>query len=135
MDLDDDELKATRKINGVAKEEAAQHKLSEEEIKKIQEDANKKIEDIMKQINDACEELSKMDGMQHLMVVGYVDIGTARGFVSANSNLKEIESQTTFLLDYTSRNIKEAVRKQAQQNMEKLKEVINKEEENSKNEK
>ena len=116
MDLDDD-------------------KLTEDEIKKLQEESNKKIEDAIKKINEACEELSGIDFIQHLMVVGYVDVGLARGFVSANYNLKEMESQTTFLLDYLSRNIKEAVRNQARQNVEKLKEVINKEEEKNKNDK
>ena len=41
MDLDEDELKATRELNGVGNKDIS----TEEQLKKLQEDANKKIQE------------------------------------------------------------------------------------------
>ena len=77
MDLDDEELKATKELNGTAN--------NEDELKKIQEEANKKIQEVVDKVNKACEELSNIDILKHVMIVGYVDVGAARGFISSNS--------------------------------------------------
>lgn len=119
MDLDDEELKATKELNGTAN--------NEDELKKIQEEANKKIQEAVDKVNKACEELSNIDILKHVMIVGYVDVGAARGFISSNYNLKEMESQTTFLLDFASKNIKESVRRLAKEQADKLKDIIDKE--------
>lgn len=103
--------------------------MNEEEIKKQQEESNKAIEEIINNMNKACEELSSADALQHLMIVGYVDTGVARGFVSSNFGLDHLESQATFLLDYTSKNIKDSVRKEALRKQKELEELIKKEEE------
>lgn len=124
MDLDEDELKATRKLNGADSKKAIN---ADEEIKKIQEEANKSIQEIVDKINTACEGLADVDFLQHVIIVGYVDVGAARGFVSSNYNLKHMESQSTFLLDYLSKNIKESVKAKARQNTENIKDIINKE--------
>lgn len=119
MDLDDEELKATKELNGTAN--------NEDELKKIQEEANKKIQEVVDKVNKACEELSNIDILKHVMIVGYVDVGAARGFISSNYNLKEMESQTTFLLDFASKNIKESVRRLAKEQADKIKDIIDKE--------
>lgn len=119
MDLDDEELKATKELNGTAN--------NEDELKKIQEEANKKIQEAVDKVNKACEELSNIDILKHVMIVGYVDVGAARGFISSNYNLKEMESQTTFLLDFASKNIKESVRRLAKEQADKIKDIIDKE--------
>lgn len=129
MDLDEDELKATRELNGADSKDTVN---TEEQLKKLQEDANKKIQDVVDKINEACEELSNVDYLHHIMIVGYVDVGVARGFVSSNYNLKAMESQTTFLLDYVSKNIKESVKAQARENAKQIKDIIKKEEEDNK---
>lgn len=129
MDLDEDELKATRELNGADSKDTVN---TEEQLKKLQEDANKKIQDAVDKINEACEELSNVDYLHHIMIVGYVDVGVARGFVSSNYNLKAMESQTTFLLDYVSKNIKESVKAQARENAKQIKDIIKKEEEDNK---
>lgn len=119
MDLDDEELKATKELNGTAN--------NEDELKKTQEEANKKIQEAVDKVNKACEELSNIDILKHVMIVGYVDVGAARGFISSNYNLKEMESQTTFLLDFASKNIKESVRRLAKEQADKIKDIIDKE--------
>lgn len=129
MDLDEEELKATRELNGVGSKDNGN---AEEQLKKLQEDANKKIQEVVNKINEACEELSNVDYLHHIMIVGYVDVGVARGFVSSNYNLKAMESQTTFLLDYMSKNIKESVKAQARENAKQIKDIIKKEEEDNK---
>lgn len=126
-DLDDDELKATRELNGVDNKDIS----TEEQLKKLQEDANKKIQDAVNKINEACEELSNVDYLHHIMIVGYVDVGVAKGFVSSNYNLKHLESQTTYLLDFLSKSIKEGVRTKAKEKVEDIKNIIEKENEAS----
>ena len=129
MDLDEEELKATRELNGVGSKDTGN---TEEQLKKLQEDANKKIQEAVNKINEACEELSNVDYLHHIIIVGYVDVGVASGFVSSNYNLKAMESQTTFLLDYMSKNIKESVKAQARENAKQIKDIIKKEEEENK---
>lgn len=126
-DLDDDELKATRELNGVDNKDIS----TEEQLKKLQEDANKKIQEAVNKINEACEELSNVDYLHHIMIVGYVDVGVAKGFVSSNYNLKHLESQTTYLLDFLSKSIKEGVRTKAKEKVEDIKNIIEKENEES----
>lgn len=126
-DLDDDELKATRELNGVDNKDIS----TEEQLKKLQEDANKKIQEAVNKINEACEELSSVDYLHHIMIVGYVDVGVAKGFVSSNYNLKHLESQTTYLLDFLSKSIKEGVRTKAKEKVEDIKNIIEKENEAS----
>lgn len=126
-DLDDDELKATRELNGVDNKDIS----TEEQLKKLQEDANKKIQEAVNKINEACEELSNVDYLHHIMIVGYVDVGVAKGFVSSNYNLKHLESQTTYLLDFLSKSIKEGVRTKAKEKVEDIKNIIEKENEAS----
>ena len=57
-------------------------------------------------------------------MVGYFDNGLAQGFIAASSNLESLESRTTFLLDYMSRDIKEAVHKRIEKQAEAIKETI-----------
>lgn len=123
MDLDDEELKATKELNGVSN--AVND--SNEKIIQMQEEANKKIEEAVMAINKSAEELSKVYGIKHVMVIGYADVGVLQGFISSNANLKNMESQTTFLLDFASRNIKEGVRQHAEELKKKLEKEIEKE--------
>lgn len=128
-DLDDDELKATREHNGASRSNPTS--TDEDKFIKLQNEANKKIEDIVAEINKACEGLSNIQFLEHVMIVGYVDVGVAKGFVSSNYNLKHLESQTTYLLDFLSKSIKEGVRTKAKEKVEDIKNIIEKENEES----
>lgn len=108
-------------------EENKKDMTAEEEVAKLHEEANKKIEEAVKLLNDACEDIGKNPMFKHMMIVGYVDLGIVQGFISSNNNLNSIESQTTYLLDYMSRNIKEKVRQEAERRREEIKEAIKQE--------
>lgn len=122
-DLDNDELKATKELNGTAKAVS-----TEEELKQLQEDNNKKIEEAVAAFNKACEDLAALDIVHQVICIGYIDTVISRGFVSAQSGLESLESTTTFLLDFSSNNIREQVKATMRKQAEQLKEQIDKEE-------
>lgn len=131
MDLDDEELKATKKLHeGSVKKLEPEKDEQEEPINR--EEAERKIQEAIDKLNEACEAISNLDIMKHAIVIGYVDAGIASGFISSKYNLEHLESTTTFLLDFSSRNIKESVRQTAQKQAENIKNII--EEEEKKNE-
>ena len=106
--------------------------MEEKEEKNINtdiKDLNKQVEadiaEAVKQLNDACETLGKNNTyLQHIALVGYFDNGLAQGFIAASNNLESLESRTTFLLDYMSRDIKDAVHKRIEKQAEAIKETI-----------
>lgn len=128
-DLDNEELQATKELNGTAKAVS-----TEEELKQLQEDNNKKIEEAVAAFNKACEDLASLDIVHQVICIGYIDTAISRGFVSAQSGLESLESTTTFLLDFSSNNIREQVRARLREQAAQLKEQIDKEE-NKDNEK
>lgn len=128
-DLDNEELQATKELNGTAKAVS-----TEEELKQLQEDNNKKIEETVAAFNKACEDLAALDIVHQVICIGYIDTAISRGFVSAQSGLESLESTTTFLLDFSSNNIREQVKARLREQAAQLKEQIDKEE-NKDNEK
>lgn len=128
-DLDNEELQATKELNGTAKPVS-----TEEELKQLQEDNNKKIEETVAAFNKACEDLAALDIVHQVICIGYIDTAISRGFVSAQSGLESLESTTTFLLDFSSNNIREQVKARLREQAAQLKEQIDKEE-NKDNEK
>lgn len=122
-DLDNDELKATKELNGTAKAVS-----TDEKLKQLQEDNDKKIEEAVAAFNKACEDLAALDIVHQVICIGYIDTAISRGFVSAQSGLESLESTTTFLLDFSSNNIREQVRATMRKQAEQLKEQIDKEE-------
>lgn len=128
-DLDNEELQATRELNGTAKAVS-----TEDELKQLQEDNNKKIEETVAAFNKACEDLAALDIVHQVICIGYIDTAISRGFVSAQSGLESLESTTTFLLDFSSNNIREQVKARLREQAAQLKEQIDKEE-NKDNEK
>ena len=128
-DLDNEELQATRELNGTAKAVS-----TEDELKQLQEDNNKKIEEAVAAFNKACEDLAALDIVHQVICIGYIDTAISRGFVSAQSGLESLESTTTFLLDFSSNNIREQVKARLREQAVQLKEQI-KREENKDNEK
>lgn len=128
-DLDNEELQATKELNGTAKAVS-----TEDELKQLQEDNNKKIEEAVTAFNKACEDLAALDIVHQVICIGYIDTAISRGFVSAQSGLESLESTTTFLLDFSSNNIREQVKARLREQAAQLKEQINKEE-NKDNEK
>lgn len=128
-DLDNEELQATKELNGTAKAVS-----TEEELKQLQEDNNKKIEEAVTAFNKACEDLAALDIVHQVICIGYIDTAISRGFVSAQSGLESLESTTTFLLDFSSNNIREQVKARLREQAAQLKEQIDKEE-NKDNEK
>lgn len=113
MDLDEEELKKTRELNGA------------------DASVEDKIEAVVNKFNETCKELAKLSGMKHIAIIGYVDIADKHGFISSTEGLQSLESTTTFLLDFASMNIREAVKKTAIKNIDELKQAINKEENNN----
>ena len=107
---------------------------TEEELKQLQEDNNKKIEEAVAAFNKACEDLAALDIVHQVICIGYIDTAISRGFVSAQSGLESLESTTTFLLDFSSNNIREQVKARLREQAAQLKEQIDKEE-NKDNEK
>lgn len=128
-DLDNEELQATKELNGTAKAVS-----TEEQLKQLQEDNNKKIEEAVAAFNKACEDLAALDIVHQVICIGYIDTAISRGFVSAQSGLESLESTTTFLLDFSSNNIREQVKARLREQAAQLKEQIDKEE-NKDNEK
>lgn len=128
-DLDNEELQATKELNGTAKAVS-----TEDELKQLQEDNNKKIEEAVTAFNKACEDLAALDIVHQVICIGYIDTAISRGFVSAQSGLESLESTTTFLLDFSSNNIREQVKARLREQAAQLKEQIDKEE-NKDNEK
>lgn len=128
-DLDNEELQATKELNGTAKPVS-----TEEQLKQLQEDNNKKIEEAVAAFNKACEDLAALDIVHQVICIGYIDTAISRGFVSAQSGLESLESTTTFLLDFSSNNIREQVKARLREQAAQLKEQIDKEE-NKDNEK
>ena len=128
-DLDNEELQATKELNGTAKAVS-----TEEELKQLQEDNTKKIEEAVAAFNKACEDLAALDIVHQVICIGYIDTAISRGFVSAQSGLESLESTTTFLLDFSSNNIREQVKARLREQAAQLKEQIDKEE-NKDNEK
>ena len=128
-DLDNEELQATKELNGTAKAVS-----TEDELKQLQEDNNKKIEEAVTAFNKACEDLAALDIVHQVICIGYIDTAISRGFVSAQSGLESLESTTTFLLDFSSNNIREQVKARLCEQVAQLKEQIDKEE-NKDNEK
>ena len=128
-DLDNEELQATKELNGTAKAVS-----TEEELKQLQEDNTKKIEEAVVAFNKACEDLAALDIVHQVICIGYIDTAISRGFVSAQSGLESLESTTTFLLDFSSNNIREQVKARLREQAAQLKEQIDKEE-NKDNEK
>lgn len=128
-DLDNEELQATKELNGTAKAVS-----TEDELKQLQEDNNKKIEEAVAAFNKACEDLAALDIVHQVICIGYIDTAISRGFVSAQSGLESLESTTTFLLDFSSNNIREQVKARLREQAAQLKEQIDKEE-NKDNEK
>ena len=122
-DLDNEELQATKELNGTAKAVS-----TEEELKQLQEDNNKKIEETVAAFNKACEDLAALDIVHQVICIGYIDTAISRGFVSAQSGLESLESTTTFLLDFSSNNIREQVKARLREQAAQLKEQIDKEE-------
>lgn len=122
-DLDNEELQATKELNGTAKAVS-----TEEELKQLQEDNNKKIEEAVTAFNKACEDLAALDIVHQVICIGYIDTAISRGFVSAQSGLESLESTTTFLLDFSSNNIREQVKARLREQAAQLKEQIDKEE-------
>lgn len=122
-DLDNEELQATKELNGTAKAVS-----TEEELKQLQEDNNKKIEEAVAAFNKACEDLAALDIVHQVICIGYIDTAISRGFVSAQSGLESLESTTTFLLDFSSNNIREQVKARLREQAAQLKEQIDKEE-------
>lgn len=122
-DLDNEELQATKELNGTAKAVS-----TEEELKQLQEDNNKKIEEAVAAFNKACEDLAALDIVHQVICIGYIDTAISRGFVSAQSGLESLESTTTFLLDFSSNNIREQVKARLREQVAQLKEQIDKEE-------
>lgn len=122
-DLDNDELKATKELNGTAKAVS-----TDEKLKQLQEDNDKKIEEAVAAFNKACEDLAALDIVHQVICIGYIDTAISRGFVSAQSGLESLESTTTFLLDFSSNNIREQVKATMRKQAEQLKEQIDKEE-------
>lgn len=128
-DSDNEELQATKELNGTAKAVS-----TEDELKQLQEDNNKKIEEAVAAFNKACEDLAALDIVHQVICIGYIDTAISRGFVSAQSGLESLESTTTFLLDFSSNNIREQVKARLREQAAQLKEQIDKEE-NKDNEK
>ena len=128
-DLDNEELQAPKELNGTAKAVS-----TEDELKQLQEDNNKKIEEAVAAFNKACEDLAALDIVHQVICIGYIDTAISRGFVSAQSGLESLESTTTFLLDFSSNNIREQVKARLREQAAQLKEQIDKEE-NKDNEK
>lgn len=122
-DLDNEELQATKELNGTAKAVS-----TEDELKQLQEDNNKKIEEAVAAFNKACEDLAALDIVHQVICIGYIDTAISRGFVSAQSGLESLESTTTFLLDFSSNNIREQVKARLREQAAQLKEQIDKEE-------
>lgn len=122
-DLDNEELQATKELNGTAKAVS-----TEEELKQLQEDNNKKIEEAVAAFNKACEDLATLDIVHQVICIGYIDTAISKGFVSAQSGLESLESTTTFLLDFSSNNIREQVKARLREQAAQLKEQIDKEE-------
>lgn len=122
-DLDNEELQATKELNGTAKAVS-----TEDELKQLQEDNNKKIEEAVTAFNKACEDLAALDIVHQVICIGYIDTAISRGFVSAQSGLESLESTTTFLLDFSSNNIREQVKARLREQAAQLKEQIDKEE-------
>lgn len=122
-DLDNEELQATKELNGTAKAVS-----TEDELKQLQEDNNKKIEETVAAFNKACEDLAALDIVHQVICIGYIDTAISRGFVSAQSGLESLESTTTFLLDFSSNNIREQVKARLREQAAQLKEQIDKEE-------
>ena len=122
-DLDNEELQATKELNGTAKAVS-----TEEQLKQLQEDNNKKIEEAVAAFNKACEDLAALDIVHQVICIGYIDTAISRGFVSAQSGLESLESTTTFLLDFSSNNIREQVKARLREQVAQLKEQIDKEE-------
>lgn len=122
-DLDNEELQATKELNGTAKAVS-----TEEELKQLQEDNNKKIEEAVAAFNKACEDLAALDIVHQVICIGYIDTAISKGFVSAQSGLESLESTTTFLLDFSSNNIREQVKARLREQAAQLKEQIDKEE-------
>lgn len=122
-DLDNDELKATKELNGTANAVS-----TDEKLKQLQEDNDKKIEEAVAAFNKACEDLAALDIVHQVICIGYIDTAISRGFVSAQSGLESLESTTTFLLDFSSNNIREQVKATMRKQAEQLKEQIDKEE-------
>lgn len=106
MDLDDEELKATREANGTVST------------------TDNKIEDIVNKFNETCKELSEITGVSNIAIIGYVNVGDKHGFISSTNGLQSLESTTTFLLDFASMNIRESVKATASKNVEELKNKI-----------
>lgn len=128
-DLDNEELQATKELNGTAKAVS-----TEDKLKQLQEDNNKKIEEAVAAFNKACEDLAALDIVHQVICIGYIDTAISRGFVSAQAGLESLESTTTFLLDFSSNNIREQVKARVREQAAQLKEQI-KREENKDNEK
>lgn len=128
MDLDDEELEATRSKLGVN----AKVIDTNDKLQKLQEEGEAKIKEAVDKFNEACTELSKLDIVQHIALIGYIDVGVASGFISSKYGLDHIESLTTFLLDYTSKNIKEGVKAHAEMQAKEIEKEINKIEEDKK---
>ena len=124
-DLDNEELQATKELNGTAKAVS-----TEDELKQLQEDNNKKIEEAVAAFNKACEDLAALDIVHQVICIGYIDTAISRGFVSAQSGLESLESTTTFLLDFSSNNIREQVKARLREQAAQLKEQIDKEQNN-----
>lgn len=87
-----------------------------------------KIEEVIRAINDACKVIGENDIVQNVIVIGYVNTGVDQGFVSTQKGLNSLESTTTFLLDYASKNISNTVREKMKEQAEELKKEIEKEE-------
>lgn len=82
MELDDEELKATKELTG------AEKKASFEEIDKV--------------IAECIKKLSDTAGITNASLVVYVDIPEEKkkGFMSRTLNLSTVQSNTLYLLDY-----------------------------------